>query len=234
MDLSRILGTVLEGALQPPRRAARGRRTTAIPGLGRSRSGTAQLTRALATLATAAAEALANRAPAPAPEPRPARPVPDLRAPAPVPPPAAPARHGSVPATSPSPSPWTPKPAPPPPEPEAETAEALLMIRAMIAAARGDGRIDAEERKAIAAQLDGAGLTAQERDFVLADFDSPLTPEALAREARDPMQAAQIYAAAFAAAGEISPEERAWLDQLGRALRLDRAALAAIESRLGG
>ncbi|MBR0669084.1 tellurite resistance TerB family protein, partial [Roseomonas hellenica] len=183
------------------------------------------------TLATAAAEALATRAPASAPEPRPTRPVPDLRAPAPVPPST---RHGSVPATAPAASPWSPKPAAPPPEPEAETAEALLMIRAMIAAARGDGRIDAEERKAIAAQLDGAGLTTAERDFVLADFDSPLTPAALAAEARDPMQAAQIYAAAFAAAGEISAEERAWLDQLGRALRLDRAALAAIESRLGG
>jgi tellurite resistance protein len=231
MDLSRILGTVLEGALQPPRRATR-RRTTTIPGLGRSRSGTAQLTRALAGLATAAAEALASR-PAPAPAPRPSRPVPDLPAPAPVPAPRpAPGARGSVPASG--PSPWAPKSAPPAPPPEAETAEALLMIRAMIAAARGDGRIDAEERQVIAGQLDGAGLGAAERDFVLADFDNPLTPEALAKEARDPMQAAQLYAAAFAAAGEVSAEERAWLDRLGRALRLDRVALAAIEQRLGG
>ncbi|HEY4253536.1 MAG TPA: DUF533 domain-containing protein [Roseomonas sp.] len=235
MDLSRILGSVLQGALQPPRRAARGRRSPAIPGFGSSRSGAAQLTRALASLAAAAAEALASRNAAATPEPAAApRPVRDLRGPAPVPP-VAPRPHGSVPEVGPAPSPWAPRPAAPPAaEPEAETAEALLMIRAMIAAARGDGSIDAEERRVIAAQLDGAGLSAQEREFVLADFDKPLTAEALAAQARDPMQAAQIYAAAFAAVGTISPEERAWLDQLGRALRLDKAALAAIESRLGG
>ena len=83
-------------------------------------------------------------------------------------------------------------------------------------------------------QLDGAGLSASERDHVLADFDHPASIEDLARGARDPMLAAQLYAAAFGAAGELNPEERAWLDRLGMALRLDKAAIAAIERRLGG
>ncbi len=48
------------------------------------------------------------------------------------------------------------------------------------------------------------------------------------------MLAAQLYAAAFAAAGEVSAAERAWLDRLAKALRLDAAASAAIEARLGG
>jgi uncharacterized membrane protein YebE (DUF533 family) len=132
-------------------------------------------------------------------------------------------------------SPWAqPRPAPPPEPtgPEAEEAEALLMIRAMIAAAKADGRVDAAERAAIAAQLDAAGLSAEERDFVLADFDRPLTPEALARDARDPMLRARLYAAAFAGAGEVTPPERAWLDALAQALKLDKAAAAAIEERL--
>jgi uncharacterized membrane protein YebE (DUF533 family) len=104
----------------------------------------------------------------------------------------------------------------------------------MIAAAKSDGALDREERQAIARQLDAAGLSAAERDQVLAGFDNPATPEALAKQARDPMLAAQVYAAAFAAAGEVSAAERSWLDRLGKALNLDRNAVQAIERRLAG
>jgi uncharacterized membrane protein YebE (DUF533 family) len=117
-------------------------------------------------------------------------------------------------------------------EPSAETAEALLMLRAMIAAAKADGALDAEERGRIAAQLDGAGLSAKARDAVLADFEKPQTPAALAKQATDPMLAAQLYAAAVVGAGEIAAAERAWLDECAKALKLDRAATAAIEARL--
>ena len=47
------------------------------------------------------------------------------------------------------------------------------------------------------------------------------------------MLRARLYAAAFAGAGEVTPAERAWLDTLARALRLDQAAVTAIEGRLG-
>jgi tellurite resistance protein len=135
-------------------------------------------------------------------------------------------------ATKPATDPWAPVAAEPEEEPSAETAEALLMLRAMIAAAKADGAIDAEERSRIAAQLDDAGLSPVARDMVLADFDKPLTPAALAKLASDPMLAAQLYAAAVVGAGEIAATERAWLDDFAKALKLDRAAAAAIEARL--
>jgi uncharacterized membrane protein YebE (DUF533 family) len=135
-------------------------------------------------------------------------------------------------ATRPATDPWAPIKAEAEEEPSAETAEALLMLRAMIAAAKADGAIDAEERSRIAAQLDDAGLSPAARDMVLADFDKPLTPAALAKLASDPMLAAQLYAAAVVGAGEIAAAERAWLDEFAKALKLDRAAAAAIESRL--
>jgi uncharacterized membrane protein YebE (DUF533 family) len=184
----------------------------------------ARAARAIGALAAGAIAEWMRRsqsAPPPPPSPRPARGV-DVRPPpaAPRPPPATPWRQPA------------PPPAPEPQGPDAEEAEALLLVRAMIAAAKADGRVDAGERAAIAAQLDAAGLSAEERDFVLADFDRPMTPEALAREAADPMLRARVYAAAVAGAGAISPEERAWLDALAKALRLDKAAAAAIEERL--
>lgn len=226
---------------------------------GRSRN--ARLGRALATLAGVAVEALAKSGRSSAPPdaaagggPAPRMPssarrgsgggVPDLvSAPVPPPVPRAPAPPRRLPETG-AASPWSATPVPrdtdaggASPGPGAEDAEALLMIRAMIAAARADGAVDAEERARIAHQLDAAGLSAEDRDIVLADFDRPMTPEALAEAACDPMLAAQLYAAAFAtasASGDLVTEERAWLDALLRALRLDPAAAQAIEARLTG
>jgi uncharacterized membrane protein YebE (DUF533 family) len=56
----------------------------------------------------------------------------------------------------------------------------------------------------------------------------------LAREAADPMLAAQLYAAAVAGTATTEGAERAWLDAFARALKLDRAATEAIERRLRG
>ena len=216
MDFGRILGAVLNGAAQRPRRRTTRRGTNP---LGMNQTQTRQVGRAIGTLATIAIEALSRPsepAPRPAPEepPRrqPPRRIPDV---APREPPARIELSSAA-------------------TPAAETAEARLLLRAMIAAARADGAVDREERAVIAKQLDAAGLSPAERDRVLADFDRPASIEELAAGARDPMLAAQLYAAAFGAAGELSPGERAWLDRLGMALRLDKAAIAAIERRLGG
>ncbi|MCA3303003.1 MAG: DUF533 domain-containing protein [Roseomonas sp.] len=250
-DLGSVIGAVLSGGAAPRRRS---------PGLPRTRmpAGNAQLGRALAGLAGVAIEALRRSqapAPAPAPQPRPTQQgkggsgfdwngpataggsaTPLKKAPGQgglKDAPASPSPWGHAPgATKPAADPWAPVAAEPDEEPSAESAEALLMLRVMIAAAKADGAIDAEERGRIAAQLDGAGLSAKARDAVLADFDKPQSPAALAKLASDPMLAAQLYAAAVVGAGDIAATERAWLDEFAKALKLDRAAAAAIEARL--
>ena len=224
MDLGRILGAVLSGAATRP-----ARRTSRASGpFGMTQTQTRQVGRLVGTLATIAADALDRREPVETAESAPAR----RRA-------EPPARTGIAAPTKPSPARRLPETAsrsvaPGPATPAAESSVALLLLRAMIAAARADGALDAAERAAIATQLDAAGLDAGERDHVLADFDRPATIEDLARQARDPMLAAQLYAAAAAAVGEVSAPERLWLDRFGAALRLDKSAQAAIEKRLGG
>lgn len=225
VDLGRVLGALLGGAATPPRRRRRTPANRGLINVSIGSGGSRALNAALGTLATVAAKALADTlagpatpAPRPAPAPAPRRPV-DVRPPARLP------QTGAT--------PWTP----PPVEaagPSADSAEALLLVRAAIAAAKADGTLDAGERAHIAGQLDAAGLSAEERDFVLRDLDTPLAPEAIAKQVRDPMLAAQVYAAAVAGAGEVSEAERAFLDTLARALRLDGAATAAIEARLAG
>lgn len=217
MDFGRILGAVLNGATQRPRARSTRRSPRAGTGpFGMNRTETRQVGRAIGTLATIAIEALSRPS---APEPRPY--------------PQEPSAPRQPPRRIPDITPREP-PAKIELSASAETAEARLLLRAMVAAARADGAVDREERATIAKQLDAAGLTPAERDRVLADFDRPASIEELAAGARDPMLAAQLYAAAFGAAGELSAEERAWLDRLGVALRLDKAAIAAIERRLGG
>jgi uncharacterized membrane protein YebE (DUF533 family) len=218
MDLGRIFGAVLGGAAQPPRRRASPTRRGASGPFGMTQAETRQIGRALGALAGIAADALAKSGSQPAAPPAPQKAPPAAKS---SPPPAR--RLPEV----------APKAPPAAPPPSAEHAEARLLLRAMIAAARADGMVDRAERTAIAAQLDAAGLSAAERDEVLADFDRPATIEQLSNAARDPILRAQVYAAAFAAAGEISAEERAWLDRLGEALKLQPAARQAIEDRLG-
>jgi uncharacterized membrane protein YebE (DUF533 family) len=191
-------------------------------------------------LAAAAIEAWAKsrEAPQPAPAPLPpqGRPAPAPGAPSPRRKPAP--RPGSLPPVGDAPAPagpWTTTPGRPAPATIApEEREGVLMLRAMIAAARADGQVDAVERARIAEQLDAAGLGTAAREAVLAEFDRPAAPEQLAREARDPMLAAQLYAAAVAGAAGIEGAERAWLDAFARALRLDRPAVEAIERRIRG
>lgn len=242
-DLGGVLGAVLGGGSPVRRRRA-------------SPRGGQDLGRALAMLAGVAIEAMSKsqqQQPAPPPPPprdrggsgawgsAPAKPAPlpggakSSRAP----------RAGSVPAAGrdpwggaaakPAPEGWAPVPGVPAPPPiSAEDREGVLMLRAMIAAAKADGQVDSDERARIADQLDAAGLGAPAREAVLAEFDRDVAPEALAREARDPMLAAQLYAAAVAGAASIEGAERAWLDGFAKALKLDRAATEAIERRIRG
>ena len=248
-DLGGVLGAMLGGG-----RPARG-------GTRRRAGGQQDLGRALGMLVGVAIEAMTKtqqQAPAPAPPPRRGSgggkpdvggwgdPVPAKAPPAGTPArkpapargsvPSAGGRGGGAPTGKPAPSgAWNPVPGVPAPPPvAAEDREGLLMLRAMIAAAKADGHVDSDERARIADQLDAAGLTPAGRDAVLAEFDRGATAEALAREASDPMLAAQLYAAAVAGAASIEGAERAWLDDFARALRLDRAATEAIERRIRG
>ena len=127
-----------------------------------------------------------------------------------------------------------PPPGGPPPPPAAtpaidRQADAIVLIRAMVAAAQSDGRIDDDERSRIAQA--SAGLSADERAFLDAELASPRSIEQLVAAAR-PEIAADIYAAASHAIVADNDAERAWLARLGDALRLDVETRQTIERQL--
>jgi tellurite resistance protein len=243
-DMGRILGALLGGSARGGLRPARRRRKAPAPLFDVRVGGSRTAARALATLAGAVLGSVlsggagqgggqppAPAAPAPRGRARPAPRAVDVAAPAPAAPPPGPG-------AKPLPNPWAsaaPPAAPPPAGPEpmgAEDAEALLILRAMISVARADGTIDPAERAAIADQLDQAGLDQAARDLVLAEFARPAGVEEIARAVGDPVLAAQVYAASFLAAGEVTAAERTWLEAFARAAGLDPRAAAQIEQRL--
>ncbi|WP_126979655.1 DUF533 domain-containing protein [Frigidibacter oleivorans] len=111
-----------------------------------------------------------------------------------------------------------------------EEAVAALLLRAMIQAAKADGRIDPEERRRILAEMDEA--TPAEMDYLLTQMDAPADVAALARDVPEGLEP-EVYAAALMAIDVDHPEETAFLARLAELLRLRRAEVEAIHREAG-
>jgi uncharacterized membrane protein YebE (DUF533 family) len=118
-------------------------------------------------------------------------------------------------------------------DPAAVQRKAMLLLRAMIQAAKSDGQIDAREMERISGKLTEAGEDNEARAFVLRELRSPLDLEGLAREATSPQEGAEIYAASLMAIELDTQAERDYLARLATALHLPEEAVARIHGALG-
>ena len=110
---------------------------------------------------------------------------------------------------------------------------AVLLIGAMVDAAKADGEIDAAERGRIAGRLRESGADAQALDFLMAEMQRPASLDALVAKVRSPEEAVEVYAASVLAIEIDTEAERAYLARLARALNLDAGAVAEIHYALG-
>jgi len=113
---------------------------------------------------------------------------------------------------------------------EQDNATAMLVLRAMIAAAACDGVVDNAERSRIIGALEGAGLDVHAAKFLDAEFARPATIAELAAAANTPALAAQAYTAARIAIEPDSMKEKAFLMNLAVALGLDEGLVAQIDA----
>ena len=111
-----------------------------------------------------------------------------------------------------------------------DNAAAMLVLRAMIAAAACDGVVDNEERSRIIGALEGAGLDVHAAKFLDAEFAKPASVAELAAAATTPALAAQTYTAARIAIDSLSAQEKAFLADLASALGLDAGLVAQIDA----
>ena len=112
-------------------------------------------------------------------------------------------------------------------------SRAMVILQAMIHAAKADGQIDAAEQQRILGKLEEAGATAAVQEFVRAEMRRPLNLKALLREVSNPQMAAEVYAASLLAIEVDTPAERDYLRQLAQGLGLDEGAVQRLHLTLG-
>ena len=96
----------------------------------------------------------------------------------------------------------------------------LALLTAMIAAAKADGHIDAEEQRRIFAKLDDAELDSESKAFLMDELRKPLDIDAIVKLATSPEVAVEIYAASVLAIDPDDPAEQAYLAMLAARLKL--------------
>lgn len=107
------------------------------------------------------------------------------------------------------------------------------LVRAMIAAAKADGKIDADEKEAIFSKLETMNLSSEEKAWVFDELSSPLDINAVVARADTPEHATEIYAASLVAISADTAAERAYLDALASKLKLAPALVTEIHKAAG-
>ena len=128
--------------------------------------------------------------------------------------------------------PMLPAPSGTPFNPSTETGQQKLarhLLRAMIAAAKADGHIDAQEQARIFAEMDKLPLAADDKAFVMDELRAKLDIDAVAGAAETPEEAAEIYTASLLAIDIDNAAERGYLAMLAARLELDDALVAHLQ-----
>ncbi len=108
-----------------------------------------------------------------------------------------------------------------------------LTVKAMVNAAKADGRIDEDEMQKVVGELQADGITEAEREYLLREVRKPMSTDEIVRAVPNRQVAAQIYAASLLAIEVDTPAEKAYLQQLARDLDLDSRVVAQLHATLG-
>ncbi len=112
--------------------------------------------------------------------------------------------------------------------------DAEIIVKAMINAAKADGKIDQEEIEKIIGKLDDDGLTQEEKDFFVSEANKPQDLNGVVASAgNQPEMAAQIYAASLLAIEVDTQAEQTYMQQLASGLDLHPEVASYIERTLG-
>ncbi|MCV0393831.1 MAG: tellurite resistance TerB family protein [Rhizobiaceae bacterium] len=147
-------------------------------------------------------------------------------------------QSGSQPAQAGAPSATEPELLPPPADtsfhpaqaPQGEDEFAMTLVRAMIAAARADGHIDAAERERIGGRLKLSGIDADDEAFMMAELEKPVNVDDLVAAAATDAQKVELYTASRLAIEPDTRAERGYLDMLAGRLKLPDSLVDHVEA----
>ena len=103
------------------------------------------------------------------------------------------------------------------------------ILRAMIAAAKADGTIDADERQTIMDQIKAFNLESSASDLLFEELQKPLDVKEIASMSTSPEMAVELYLASMVIVDQQSASEQKYLESLASELKLDPALLAQLE-----
>jgi uncharacterized membrane protein YebE (DUF533 family) len=107
----------------------------------------------------------------------------------------------------------------------------LVLIEAMVAAAKADGHVDAEEQRRLFSEVERMGLDPESKAYVFDLLARPADLSKLSTKAANPEQAGELYLASRLAIDPDHPAERAYLDALSARLQLPTELRAHLDSQ---
>lgn len=108
----------------------------------------------------------------------------------------------------------------------------LTLVRAMIAAARSDGLLDAQESQAIFQRIESLEITHEERNLLVEEMGKPADVDAIVRSAITPEIAAEIYIASLLAIDVDTVAEQSYLAMLAARLKLPSELVKELHSQV--
>ena len=103
---------------------------------------------------------------------------------------------------------------------EAASKRSTALVKAMIAAAKADGHIDAGEIAKIKGELADMNLDASVASLLEAEIAKPLSAADIAAEADSPAAAVEMYLASKLIIDDENLQERTYLNELAKELKL--------------
>ena len=118
----------------------------------------------------------------------------------------------------------------PPEQHAAANDQAALLIRAMVQAAKADGRVDQAEQDNIISKL--GDVSQDEADFLRQEFAAPVDVEGFARSVPKGLEQ-QVYALSLTSIELDTQNEAQYLGQLAQGLNIDPAICNQIHDQVG-
>jgi uncharacterized membrane protein YebE (DUF533 family) len=106
------------------------------------------------------------------------------------------------------------------------------VLTAMIAAAKADGHVDQAESQKIFGQMEQAGLSSEEKAFLLGELAKPLSIEDVAKHAATPEVAAQLYTASAIVIDQANDRERDYLAMLAQRLGIPAGFIEQLNAQM--
>ena len=113
---------------------------------------------------------------------------------------------------------------------ESANARSMTIIKAIIAAAKSDGTIDAEEQQVIVQHIKDAGMEESLSNVLMTELQKPLDVAEIVAEVDSPEAAVEVYLASLLMTDKQSEAEQSYLGRLAKALKLDASLVQSLEA----